>query len=150
MKLEFTMRFLLVVALLLTSATVSFAGSATDKLSDCLVKQTTGQDRIDLLQWIVLAYAQHPDVNYVVTPHQETQVPSDKKVAALVEQLLTNRCLVQTREAVATDGDIALEAAFSVLGEVAALELMNNPKVNERVLGFAKYLDEQRLSAVLN
>jgi len=61
--------------------------------------------------------------------------------------LLTVSCKEQSQKAVKYEGRMAIQAAFQVLGQVAAGELMANPEVAAGLAGLNKYFDEEKLDA---
>lgn len=146
-----TTAFRTALTLAALAPTAALAGPATDALSSCLVRKTTGEDRMDMVRWMTLAFAAHPSVKDAVTILPDAVQPADMKMAALVTDLLVERCPDETRAAVAEAGSpaIALQVAFEVLGGAAAQEAMAAPEVNQAVLGFSRYLDEGTLAKVL-
>ncbi|PMG47315.1 hypothetical protein BCU90_03950 [Vibrio lentus] len=125
------------------------AGVYTDELTKCLVSSTTKEDRVELVKWMFLAVSAHPAVDKVsaVTPSQMDE--SNKKVAKLSMRLTTEACLEQTKDAIAYEGDVALEKSFQILGEVAGKEMFSHPEVIKSMAGLDKHLDSQRVMALL-
>lgn len=121
------------------------AGPYTDELSKCLVRSTTTADKTLLVKWIFSTMALHPDVKGLANVSDDQRASLDKETARLFEALLTHACLSQAREAMKYEGQSALEASFSVLGQVAAREIFANPKVASGMADFAKFFDEERL-----
>ncbi len=129
-----------------TTCSSALAGPATQKMADCLVKQSTGQDRIELIQWMVLGYSNHPDVSSVVSAKEGSSEDVQSNVADVFTKLLLDQCMEETRAALKQDGDIALEKAFEALGRIAALELAQDRAVNEYLTGFTRYIDQARIA----
>ena len=121
------------------------AGPATDRMADCLVKNTTGQDRIDLIRWTVLAYSKHPDVASFITADPEIEQSIHARMAELFTVLLVDRCKAESKAALAADGNIAIEKAFEVLGGVAGGELFLSEDVNAAITTFAQQVDEDKI-----
>lgn len=144
-------------ALLLACAMISSApapvraGPATDALSQCLVGQTTGDERVLMVRWMIIAFASHPAVRDAITLDASKLDATNHDVAKLVTDLLTNRCVAQMKAAVAETDDpaIAIQTAFQALGGAAAREVMTAPEVMAAVSGFSKYLDKDALTSVL-
>lgn len=123
------------------------AGPATDALSACLADNTTGKERKDLVKWIFVSIAAHPELRElaVATPAMRDRV--NQRTGVMLTRLLTDNCPEQARRAYERDGGQAFEAAFGVLGRLAMQELMTNADVNAAVSGFGKYVDKQKLEA---
>ena len=119
---------------------------ATLKLSECLVGNTTGYERVTLVQWIFYAISSHPAVSKEIATADKSMDEVDRKTAGLFNELLLDRCRQEVVLALRFDGDLAIEAAFGTLGEVAMAEVMTNANVNDRMMKFADYIDELSIS----
>jgi hypothetical protein len=144
---DFTMKTLLLGAMLLALAPVAHAGAFTDTLSVCLVKKTTDADKQLLVKWIFVALAQHPAVQ------EYAKVPKDKadqlnlEVGALYQALLVDRCGAETRDAMKYEGASAIQSSFQVLGQVASQGLMTDAKVAAFIGEMSKHMDLSALDA---
>jgi hypothetical protein len=119
-----------------------------DVLGTCLSDQTTGRDRKDLVKWIFLAMAQHPDMKGLLTTSAATEAAeSNKKIGALVTRLLAESCTNEARQAAGVGGS-AFEAAFEKLGQVAMQELMLDDSVTAAIGGFEPFMDMARLKKI--
>jgi hypothetical protein len=125
------------------------AGPAVDALSSCLVMNTSGADRVLLMRWVLFAFSAHPQAGQSVTVDPAQLAVIDQDLATLFMALLTERCQNETRAAFQAEGGAAFEGAFAILGQVAAQELSLAPEVNATMTGFLKYVDEAKLTAVL-
>ena len=127
------------------------AGPFTDNLSRCLVVSADEIDRNALIHWVFRIIAEHPDIKNktgnVFSESQKTR--SDLDVAEVFTKLLVDKCPSETREAWQYEQELALQVAFGVLGKVAMQELMTHPVVNVEAEKFTKYLDEDKLSQVM-
>lgn len=123
----------------------------TDMFGQCLVGQTTGDDRILLVRWMALAFSAHPAVQDAVSRDMAKADETNQQVAALFTALLTQRCVNEAKAAVAAEGDagVAMQKAFEMLGAVASQEAMMAPEVADTVNGFIGYVDEAALMAAL-
>ena len=99
------------------------AGEAIDRLSVCLVENTSPQYEINLIRWIVVAYGSHPEVSDLAQSSVLLETEADIEVAKLFERLLSENCSTETKTAIIIGGDAAIETAFSILGQVAAKSL---------------------------
>lgn len=125
------------------------AGPAADRMADCLVRKTTGQDRIDLVRWIVLAYSKHPDVAIFVETDPRAEDGIQQTTGALFSRLVLTDCPTETKVAFAEERETAFEVAFGVLGEVAAEELMRDRSVNDAIVGFFDFVDFDQVDRLL-
>ena len=94
------------VALVASAPLPALAGPATDALGQCLVGETTGNDRLLLVRWMTFAFAAHPAVQDAVTIDATKVDALNRDVSQLVTSLLTDRCLAQTKAAVAETGEL--------------------------------------------
>jgi hypothetical protein len=136
------------LSVLLAAAPVH-AGVYTDELSKCLVNSTTTTDRNALVRWIFAAGSVHPALKgYVtLTPAQLDEV--NKTAGTLFMKLLTQTCEKQASAAINYEGKAAIEASFTVLGQVAGRELFSDPSVNAGMAGIQKYMDADKLQALV-
>jgi len=141
----------LAFALVTIAAGPAQAGPASDALGQCLVGQTTGDERLLMVRWLTLAFARHPAVQDAITEDASKLDDTNRSVAKLVTDLLTNRCAPQAKAAVAEGNDpsVAFQTAFQALGAAAAREVMAAPEVSAAVSGFSSYIDRDALARVL-
>jgi hypothetical protein len=116
------------------------AGEATDRLSVCLVSNTTRAENISLVRWIVAAYIAHPDVADLANPSRSQITKVNKDLAHIFERLLKT-CKSELRTAFIVDGEYAIEASFTVLGEAAGQSLFRDRSVNAALEGFIPFMD---------
>ncbi len=136
------------IALPLT-ATAAYAGPATDALSACLVRSTTAEDHIVLVDWIFSMIARHPSVAGMASISDAQRVEINRKTGMLFSRLLTESCAAEIKQANKEDGITAVKSAFSVLGATAMQDLMSNPDVQAAGAEIQPYVDQKKLAAVL-
>jgi hypothetical protein len=143
----------LLPALLLTLAAIlpltAQAGPKADALAACLGDNTTGKDRKDLMHWMFVAMAAHPDIKDLSRVSAANRESADQTMGRLVTSLLAERCPTQTREVVQQEGSAGMFSAFRTLGELAMRELMGNPEVAKSLGGYERHLDQDKLKAAL-
>lgn len=139
----------LAVGVGLMASQASHAGVYTDDLGRCLVAHTSEQDRIQLVRWIFLVAALHPAVSDISQVSSAERDKADRGTAALLVRLMTDSCGKQTHDAVQYEGPQAIETSFGTLGQVAMRGLMSDPHVTAGFAGFSKYLDNDKLKAVM-
>ena len=120
------------------------AGIYGDDMTRCLVAKTSTQDKTDLVRWIFVIAALHPDVKSIATVPEDQRTEANRAAGKLLERLLTDSCKSQVKEAIKYEGAGALQASFQVLGQVAMQELMTNPEVRNGFRDIAKYVDESK------
>ena len=125
------------------------AGEATDRLSVCLVENTSSHDEINLIRWIVVAYGSDPEVSHLAQSSVLLETEVDIEVAKLFERLLSEDCSTETKTAIIIGGDAAIETAFSILGKVAAKSLTQDAQVSQRLEGFVRYIDFSSIQSLL-
>lgn len=125
------------------------SGPASDMLGRCMTDALTGKERKQLAQWIFFAMSAHPEISgYArVTPADREEI--DRVVGQLITRLLADDCPREVRLVLDTEGSVALQGAFELVGQVAMQELMANERVNGAISNFEKYLDEDKLNAVM-
>lgn len=132
-------------ALGLLCANASEAGIYTDDLSRCFVESTSAEDKTDLVKWMFIAMSQHPSVSGLSTVKPGDVEEANKKTAELFMRLLTDTCLQKAKEAVRIEGTGAIQASFTVLGQVAVANLFSDPDVAKAMASIQKYTDKTKL-----
>lgn len=140
--------FLVVILIAGFAVTDSQAGQATNELGVCLTDSLNGKERKALARWIFFAIAAHPEMSPYSRISETSRDNSHQLVGTLVTRLMTEDCPVRTKAAVQKSGSAAIESAFSLVGQVAMQELMNNQDVTTSISGFEKYLDKEKLNAL--
>jgi hypothetical protein len=142
------LKFVLAASLLYGQTAPAVAGIYTDDLSRCLVESTSKADQATLVQWVVVAILQHPAV---ATLGKTTDLDIDKANAAagdLFMRLLTDACLEKSKKAIKYEGQAAIQAAFSVLGQVAMQDLFTDERVKKVMAGLKEHVDAKKLAAL--
>ena len=144
-------RRLVPVLLLLALAVLParpLAAQGSGPLSDCLLRSTTETDRAVLVGWIFGVISVHPQVKPIANVSEATRDDLNRKVAALLERLLTDSCREESAAAIRQGGSSAFQASFGILGQVAMQDLFGNAAVNAEIGRFAEYLDQDKLQEV--
>jgi len=136
---------LVAACFLLVASSTAHAGIYSDDMSRCLVSNTSAKDKTDLVRWIFTISALHPDLSSVAAVSEKQRDDMNRKVARLLERLLTESCRKQTQEALKYEGSAAMQLSFQVLGQVAMQELMSNTAVANGFVGFSKHIDKSKL-----
>ncbi len=125
------------------------AQPVVEAFSKCLADSTTGKDRKDLARWLFVAMGAHPDMRTLATISATAPQDSSKTAGQLFTKLLTESCPAQAKAAVSLVGSSALQASFSVLGQLAMQELMTDTEVRAGMSLLERYIDAQKVQAVL-
>lgn len=143
MNVKLTRSVVIAASLMLSPAL--HAGMYTDDLARCLVSSTTADDKVSLVVWMFSAASLHPAVSSIATVTKQQLDVSNKKTAELFVKLISETCKEQAQKAVKYEGQVAIQASFQVLGQVAAAELFSNPQVTASMAELDKYVDKAKL-----
>jgi hypothetical protein len=139
------LKVMLAGVLLVTSGGVN-AGIYTDDLSRCLIEKSTSNDKIKLVKWMFTAMSLHPAVNGLARVTKADRDAANKEMAELMMDLITVRCVEQSKKAVQYEGAVAIQTSFQLFGQIAGKELFSNPQVAEGMSGLQKYIDADRFN----
>ena len=120
------------------------AGLYGDDLARCLVKSATSEQKTILVKWIFTVVTLHPAIKSLTSVTDEQRSHLNKDAAMVFQTLLTETCKTETEAALKYEGGPAIEQGFSVLGQIAARDLMSDPEVTKGMEEFSKYLDESK------
>jgi hypothetical protein len=123
----------------------SNANPSIEALSTCLADYTTGKDRKDLIRWLFLAMAAHPEMRELANSSQESKDSASKQVGLLFTRLLTDNCIAQVKSVSKDDLNKAIGSSFELLGKLAMQEIMMNKEVSASILGIDRYVDRAAL-----
>lgn len=141
----------LVIAIFATLVTLpATAGSYTDALSTCVSDNTTGKERKELIKWVFISLAAHPEIRDISNTTAAIRDQASQATAKLVTRLLGETCANQAQSAVQNEGPEALETAFNSLGDIAMRELMSNKEVSASMSDFARYVDQKKLESIFS
>ncbi|MBW8192640.1 hypothetical protein K0504_16500 [Neiella marina] len=144
------MNKLLIAAVLSASLTgLANAGVYTNELAKCLVSSTTQDDRAALVRWMFIAASHHPAVADIANVSAAQVNEGNKQTGLLFTKLMTETCKEQTKNAIAYEGQLAIQGGFQVLGQVAGQELFSSPAVAAAMAGIQQHVDNEKLEAVL-
>jgi hypothetical protein len=143
-------RFALIILVVsAVSVTQLSSGPYSDEVGKCLVGATTTEEKEFLVKWIFSIAALHPSVSQISNVTDAQRTAFSKTTAALFESLLTDRCKAKVVDAVKYEGSGTIEAAFTVLGQAAMMEMFSNAEVAKGLQEYASYLDEAKFEQLL-
>ena len=137
------------LALALAAASQAQAGPAADALSKCVVDATTAQDRVVLTRWAFVVVSANPELRSMSAVTDPMREDANHRMADLLTRLVTVNCRAQAVTAVRAEGPAAVQGAVKALGESAAKDLFTDPATLAGMTGFVKYLDTQKLFALM-
>lgn len=147
MKIKLIALLLLVASV--GSTKVAIASPASDSLGTCMIDSLSGKERKQLAQWFFFAMSAHPDIKEYSKVSVEIQKSTNEYVGKLVTRLLAENCSEQLKLAAKEDGPEAVKGAFELVGKVALQELMANKDVAASISDYAKFVDNDKITAVL-
>jgi predicted RNA binding protein with dsRBD fold (UPF0201 family) len=148
-KPEKLVRIIIIMLGLLALSSPAAAGIYTDELSDCLLTSTTEEDKLSMVRWMFTSMSLHPAVEELADVSSATRERTNKDMAELLVELLSDRCIRQTSAALQHEGSFALRTSFSVLGQVAAANLLSDPNVAAGLASLEQYISTDDLDRKL-
>lgn len=143
------MRRLLVAIVLLFASSTAWADAAVDAFSQCLAENTSGKDRKDLARWLFVSIGAHPEMRALAPISASASEDALRITGQLLTRLIADACPKQAQEAVQTVGSVAMQSAFTVLGQLAMQELMTNKDVAASMGRLQMYIDSAKVTPVL-
>jgi len=138
----------IVIIATLAFVNLAHASPQVEALGRCVADSTTGKDRKDLARWLFVAMSAHPEMKSISNvPDSETEEVS-RVAGALFTRLLADSCPTQVKAAVQSGGPMAIQAAFTVLGQLAMQELMTDKDVARTMGILERHIDRQKLDAL--
>lgn len=132
----------------LTAQPASAAATA-DAMGKCLMDHASPQDRSDLMRWMFVNAALHPDVATVVSIAPQTREAVERKAAQTLQRLVTETCRNEAVTALRTEGPAAMQRAFQMLGQLEGDALVADPAVNQGFANALRYIDPSRLLGLM-
>lgn len=125
-------------------------GKLVGDLTECFRMKTTGEDRVNLARWFMGGMASLPQMKDFIVVNAEVKDGLDRKGAAIFTRLFTVDCLAQS-SALAKGGSAqsGFRAAGEALGKMAVAEAFNDPRANEVMSSYLKYLDENEFKKIM-
>ena len=135
----------LCVLLLLASAFASagMAGEYGDKLTSCMLKATTKEDKRTLVRWLGYSVAKHEAIAADMSVPEEKLIEVSNEVGALVIRLMADVCREYTEKAIELEGPQAVQQSFHVFGQAASFELFSDSEVQHGMSHVGRYLKER-------
>lgn len=135
--------------IVLFASTHALAGPYSDALGKAMVERTTQAEKMALVKWMFVAMSLHPEVKDLSAISDQQREDANRDAAKMFENLLTERCVNEARDAMKYEGASALASAFQILGQVAARELFGHPNVAAGLADLQKHIDSGKIDKVL-
>ena len=143
------MRLAPLFALYIFASTPIFAQPQVDAFSRCVAEKTTGRDRKDLAKWVFISMGAHPEMRAIADLPLPAAEEASRAVGRMFTKLVTKSCPKEARSAVQAAGPAAIQAGFTVLGQLAMQELMTDKDVAARMSSVDKYIDSDKVQAAI-
>jgi len=138
-----------VLSLLVCTVAPALAGPYADDMAKCLVKASSDADRVTLAKWIfsLLALNQQVESLANISPEQRDEI--NKSAGSLFQRLITESCRSETQQAIKYEGQIVLQQAFQAFSQASMTQLATSARVAEGAKAFSKYMDDEKIKAVI-
>lgn len=137
------------VALAAVISVPSFSLEPTQKFATCLVDSLNGKERKELAKWIFISMSVHPHLNEFSAVPNALRTETDQYIGALVTRMLTESCPAELQQANRVN-PLALQKGFELVGQVAIQELLTNQETMAALSGYANYVDQSKITAILS
>lgn len=144
-----------VITLLIMTTGNVVAGEHANRLSQCLVSNTTAADKEILTRWVFTTLAKHP--NLATSPNmtdltsiaQDVRSGANREMAQLVEKFIYDKCNSQLKAAVKNEGPMAIQTSIRSYVEQTGREILQHPSVAGSIGGVASQMDAKKLFEAL-
>lgn len=137
------------IGIFISVTTLSASAVPTaDALTSCITDNTTGKERKEMVKFIFMALASHPEIKEISKITESDREKTYQAFANTLTRLLTQNCAEETRNSLKTGSKEDLQSAFRAFGQLGARELMTNPDVATSLSNFERYLDTKKLEAL--
>jgi hypothetical protein len=117
-------------------------------LSDCLIRKSTGEDRIAVAQWMLAAMASGPQMKDLFKVDPALKAELDKRMAATFTRLMVTACSDESRPLFKAHSKEGFRAAGNTLGGIAIRELLSDPAAVRELEAYVQYLNKSDFAGV--
>jgi hypothetical protein len=121
------------------------ANVPADSFARCLNASISQDDRKLLSRWIFVVTSSYPEVSDLVSVSPVLRENLHQQVARLVERLLYVDCRKETAALIQSGGIEALQAQLTLVGRIAASNIMSDPKVGGELARLTALFDTSEL-----
>ena len=129
---------------------VASPNPASAALGQCLVGNTTGNDRTLVARWMAASMASSPMMDGLVSVDAAGKDQIDRAMAKLFTRLMAEDGAAEAKVVVKARDQQGMQAAGGRLGEIAMQELMMDPAAMQALLAYAQYIDPAAMAALGN
>jgi hypothetical protein len=133
------------VFLIFSTCNAVQASSFTEEMSNCLVQNTSEQDKTLLIQWTYAAMSAHPSVRSMSNISPVAMDDLNKRAAEMLMELLVVKCKTETQQAIKIEGETSFQTGLATLGKVAMQGLIYDANVVQYQNGLSRYFDANKL-----
>ena len=142
-------KFIIFILISLGITTPAISGEHANALSQCLVSNTTEEDKGVRARWVFSTLSQHPSIGSMSTLTKNATTTADRDMAQLVETFMYNKCKIQVKNALQNEGPKAIELSIRQYAQVTGQEILKDPSITNNVTNLAQHLDMMKLFQAL-
>lgn len=131
----------LVVPVAASAQEIAYPNEASRDLAQCIALSTTGKDRILTAQWFATSIGAGESMQGVVTINPDAKKAIDKSMGELFTRIFTQDCRAQSAPLLKASDTAGIQSAGGRLGQIAMVELMNDPLVKTSLLDYLIHVD---------
>ncbi len=136
-------KYMVILSILVWVAPPVQAGEYTDKLTDCMIQNTTEAQQTLMMRWVFSVFSSHAQIqdffSYPFDSDRHTAL--DKQIAAVVSDLIFATCRQQLVVAFIREGKNAPKVAGQKWIETAFVRFSKDPIVRNNFSSPLQYLD---------
>ena len=126
------------------------AGVYSDDLGKCIVERTSPEDKLLVVQAVYAAMSKHPEIVSFSRISRQDDAKFKKEFARIFTDLIVDSCRSEAKLAFRYEGEYAFQQAFELLGQVAMVELMQNPRVSNYFEQLGNEIDASKFEGVFD
>lgn len=138
-----------IILVMISTVSSAIAGEHANRLSQCLVSNTTVADKQILTKWVFTTLANHPTLSDMATIAQNIRSGADREMAQLVEKFIYDKCNEQLKAAVKNEGPMAIQTSIQSYVEQTGREILQHPSIAGSIGGVASQMDAKKLFEAL-
>lgn len=142
-------KFIILILLCFVTSTPAISGEHANVLSQCLVSNTSEEDKAVMARWVFSTLSQHPSIGSMSTLTKDATTIADQNMAKLVEEFMYNKCKIQVKNALQNEGPQAIELSIRQYAQVTGQEILQDPSITNNLTNLAQHLDLMKLFQAL-
>ncbi len=124
------------------ATTAVYAVENGQKLTACLIENTTTEQEKLTQRWAFSVISSHPDMQqfFAYTHNRVLQEKLDKQLADMVSNIFLNQCRNLLLKTLLTEGKQSVEESAKTWGKSAIKGLIDNPQLQQNATAFIKHM----------